>query len=345
MKVPKLLAPFREVEQVEGMVAAGAEELFCGLMDDEWIKKYSTVFGPNRRDWDFANFRTAEELAKAVDAAHAHDVPVFVTFNTPVIHKGMYPDLMRLVRGAVEAGVDALIMADISLLMHIRNQGIDINVNMGTDCSALNEEAVKMYADLGVRRVVLERHLTPREVTDIAQRVDIGVESFVLFRRCGNMDGYCTFHHGTDVLGLGDVACRLPYTYTMSSQPGANVEAMRTNLSRMAENYARDPEDWGLLSFDLFECGLCAIYDFAHAGLGGVKVSGRAMPFWEVVLDGVRTTRMLLDTLANNPEMTRPEFYGKVQNLLEHELPEPYRRKCAVGNCFYPWVMEHGGES
>jgi len=342
MIVPKLKAPFREIGAVEPLVTAGADELFCGVIDREWVEKYGAICSNNRREWAWANFRSFDELAKAIDRAHCLSATVSVTLNASYYTQSMYPDVLRHVKGAVEAGADDLTVVDIPLLLYLRDQGIDVDITMSTGGGTFNHETANFYKELGVKRVVLDRQLTPREVDDLSALTDVELEVLVLFRRCLNTDAFCTFHHGTDAVGLGDVACRFPYTYTLMGLPGARLDSTRENLKKYSKRYAADPEGWGLFSCDFFECGLCALYDFARSGVTTVKIVGRAMPLFDIVPLGVKSARRFLDLLDTEPGMSKLEFYRTVRHYVEEELPEQFCRPCLPNNCYYPTVLEEG---
>jgi putative protease len=340
MKIPRLNAPFRTLEQIESVVAAGADELYCGYLDRQWVAKYGAVCSSNRREWAYASIDTPEKLGEAVRTAHLSGRPLSIALNTSYYPLQTYPDIMRHVEAALAAGADSLIIADLALVAHLRESGISIPITASTGMGILNHEYANFLAGFGVTRVVLERQLTPPEIAATRAGTALQLEAFILFRRCINVDGFCTFHHGTDVLGLGDVGCRFPYTYTLRSLPTARSGRTRRNMARHAAAYAADPEGWGLMSSDLFECGLCALWHMANVGVDCVKVVGRAVPFFDAIPTGIAAVRRFLDLLKADPGMGRDPFFDVVRRFVQTELPAPLARPCAPANCYYPYVME-----
>lgn len=343
--VPSIVAPIRETAQVDKMISYGADELYCGLMDRRWLEKYGAVCSSNRREWSWANFTDVDELKAAVESAHALGVPVHVALNAAYYPRQAYDDVMYLVDTIVGAGADSLIVADIPLLYHLVREGIGIELRMSTAGAVFNHEAAEFYRKLGISRIVLERQLTPAEIADIARRTSVPLEVFVMFRRCINVDGFCTFHHGADSLDLGHVACRLPYDFTLLSKDGTSAADTAQVMRKYAGGSGSPIHADGIMTGDLFQCGLCALWDLHHAGVGAVKVVGRAMPMSHLLQIGVSSVRTFLDLLRDEPEISRADFYSRARSYVASELPSSYARKCHAGNCYFPWVLEerHNG--
>ena len=57
----KILSPLDYFDDIEKLVQAGADEFFCGLLDEVWYQKYP-VISTNRRPAGKGHFRNFEEL-------------------------------------------------------------------------------------------------------------------------------------------------------------------------------------------------------------------------------------------------------------------------------------------
>ena len=79
----KILAPIRAYDELEMLAASGAEELYCGVVPQEWMSRYGGAAWLNRRSPKGGSLETYSELRQLVDAAHARTLPVFITLNAP----------------------------------------------------------------------------------------------------------------------------------------------------------------------------------------------------------------------------------------------------------------------
>ncbi len=219
----KILSPLDKVDEVAALAEAGADELYCGLLTEDWHNRY--IAGAiNRRPGGGANFTRFEKLAAAAAAAQAHHLPLILTLNEHYYVEEQYPYILELVRRAQDAGVTALMVADMALLLTLAALPEKPALYVSTGGAPFNSEAVRQYAEIGARRITFPRHLTLEEMRQARDKVpDIEVETFILNSRCPFVDGYCTFQHGLggqDFPTLHQNACMLPYEITVECEPG-----------------------------------------------------------------------------------------------------------------------------
>ncbi len=192
----KLAAPISKVYEVGDVIKAGADELYCGVYTKEWRKKYSDIAAPSRHPGRSASLDDFQELHSVVKLAHIHNTPVSFTMNE-FYSERQYDSVLGDIEAAINAGVDALIVVDINLLLMIKERGHNIKIHMGTGATTFNSQTVAFYKDLGVSRVILDRQLNIDEIGLIASRSpDMELEVFALNQKCHNIDGFCTFQHG-----------------------------------------------------------------------------------------------------------------------------------------------------
>ena len=101
----ELLSPAGDMERLKMAVLYGADAVYLGR------KQFGMRASP--MNFDF------EQLVKAVNAAHEKGVKVYLTCNT-LPRNNELPFFEQFVKEAVDAKVDALIVADIGLLMLIK---------------------------------------------------------------------------------------------------------------------------------------------------------------------------------------------------------------------------------
>lgn len=108
----------------------------------------------------FAGNFTMEELPKAVQLAHSRGVKVHVTVNT--MPRG--DEVMQLpgyLEQLDDAGVDALIVADLGAFTLAGRYAPHCQRHISTQQSVANSVCARAWFDLGASRVVLARELSP----------------------------------------------------------------------------------------------------------------------------------------------------------------------------------------
>ena len=322
----KLLSPVDKIDEVERLIQAGADELYCGLLTSDWHYKY--IAGAiNRRPGGGANFTTFDELQTCVSLAHSHAIPVFLTLNEHYYTPKQYPFILDYVDRVLTIGVDALMVADLALLLTLKQANINTRIIISTGGNTFNSETARFYQDLGASRIILPRHLTLEEINDISNTVsDIELETFILNSRCPNVDGFCTFQHGLadqSIKPLYENACMLPYDISVTI--GDDVDQGQISWKRQ--------HIWQTVHVDDYPCGACALYELNKMNITSVKIVGRGNPTARKIAD-IIFIRSLLDFLEND-QPTKEQFRSRAQKL----YLETYNRPCRVYMCYYPEVL------
>jgi len=340
----KILSPISRLDEVEKVIAAGADELYCGILLDDWRSSYTVAASINRRQEDnlilgtSPHYKSFEEFKESVKIAHSGSVPVALTLNEHYYSNEQYPHLLSYVDKALEAGVDALIIGDVAFIVTIQEMEIPVNVYVSTAGTVFNSEAAQFFKELGASRIILPRHLTIEEIGAIAHDVpDMELEAFILNSRCANIDGFCTFQHGlADLFSDSMVkehylnACMLPYNLSVYPDTTGQLDpATKDKISWERQSI------WSALHIDDRPCGACALYEFSTMGLHGVKIVGRENTKSKKIKD-ITFLRTLLDFLSEkNPG--REDFRKYSRSLYQ----ETYKWPCLIFKCYYPSVLLH----
>lgn len=308
----KILAPIRAFDELEMLLASGAEELYCGFVPPEWSERYNGPVWLNRRSPKGSGVETWEEFGRLVDGAHSANTPVFMTLNAPYYSAEQMPLVMDLAaRVSEESGVDALIVSDINLLARLSEMKLRAAVHVSSVAATLNAEAVRFLLDFGPTRIVLPRSVTLAEIESIAGAVggQVEIEVFILNDGCAFEEGFCaTTHHHS----VGAFCTSLSEMDTHFEWNGARFTDRREKwLKRNLADY----RDWvwyvngngcGATPKGLpyGPCGLCAIPDLARMGVASLKIVGReASPFKK--LASVRMVRDIVDRVRAGESKTR----------------------------------------
>lgn len=175
----ELVCPAGTPAALRVAVDNGADTVYLGFRDET-----------NARNYPGLNF-SVDELADAIEYAHPRGTRILVAINTNPPANNSAP-WTQAVDHAVEAGADAIILSDIGLLDYAANQHPQCRLHLSVQAFASNSAAVKFYQEnFGVKRVVLPRVFTLREIARVIAETGIEVEVFA-FAVAGPMaEGRC----------------------------------------------------------------------------------------------------------------------------------------------------------
>ena len=340
-----ILSPFSKKDEVLPLIDSGADELYCGIVPYGWEAKYSVFDTLNRREGYGANFSSFKELALAIRSAHKRKVPVFIAMNG-LYAAGQYRLLKEIIRRISISGADGLIIADIGLLLSLKEWGYRGQIHMGTGGTTFNSQTALFYRKLGACRIILDRQLTVNEVNDIAQQSQdkVALEVFILNTLCANVDGFCTFYHGLPLANSQvsaqsrkDAKIRFFKLYDPDYQGhGCSLEfskrVFNVNGKKIKGNFS------GITSLyknDFKSCGVCALFDFSKMNIKALKIVERGAALESKVRDTC-FVRKAVDILKKKKDIHRDDFISTMREL----YCQTYNFKACSGfSCYYPSVF------
>jgi putative protease len=330
----KITAPISRIDEIAPLAAAGANELYCGVVPKEWVARFNTG-AVNRRY--FGNLDGLDELERAIDIAHGNKAGLFMVLNGQHYGSGQQEALVELASVFHGFGGDAVIVADIALIAGLREHLPNLAIHVSSVAACRNSAGVGFYRDLGVQRVILPRDVSLAEIEAIAGASGaVEIEAFVLNDGCVFEEGACHSIHLP--LKQGGPICidKRPFAYQNARGGPVSAGAAR----KLRDNDA-DYQRWlwyrfgcGFSTteagFPYGPCGLCAIARLAAAGVASVKIAGREGAT-ERKLKSVEMVRAVLDRVAGGatPDMAA-EFAVSMRKAEDH---------CRSGYmCYYPEV-------
>ena len=250
----ELLSPAGDMERLKMSVLYGADAVYLA----------GTDFGMR----SFAGNFTPEELPKAVEFAHSHGVKVHVTVNTmprndEVCHLPAYLEQLD------NAGVDALILADLGAFTLAGKYAPHCQRHISTQQSIANYECAKAWYDLGAQRVVLARELSLEEIRQIRANTpkELEIETFGHGAMCVSYSGRCLLSNymtGRDSnRGACAQPCRYQYALMEEKRPGEYFPVFEDEKGTYILN-SRDM------------CMIDHLDDLMDAGVDCIKIEGRA---------------------------------------------------------------------
>ncbi|MCK4809510.1 MAG: U32 family peptidase [Candidatus Omnitrophica bacterium] len=345
----KILSPFSKKEEVMPLIEAGADELYCGIIPEEWENRYSAFDTLNRREGYAANFSKFSDLQYAIQLAHRENVRVFVTMNGLYVQQ-QYPLIRKIIKKLKDVKADGLIIADIGLLLMLQRMKIFKEIHIGAGGTTFNSKTAIFYKKFGASRIILPRHLTINEIEDISRRISgkVHLEVFILNTLCPNVDGFCTFYHGMSFdkkaiapeIDLknkkikftkfyagshGGCACVLRYSKRIFDNRGKRITRQTPSGTKKIKHDRENRK----------ECGACAIFDFNKMNIRGLKIVERGAKIESKIRD-TKFIRAVLDILKKEDNSTKEKFIKKTQKL----YCDTYKYdKCSGFSCYYPSVF------
>lgn len=255
----KILAPLRHSDEVAPLLAAGADEFFCGLTPPGWGSRFGLAWA-NRRAPQSAGVPDLADLERIL--IQAGTLPVYVALNAPYYPPGAVDMLAEFGALLLDKGAAGLIVADMDLLLALAEAGHAAQLHLSSLATCTNSGSARFYRDLGVRRIILPRHLTLSEIEEILIP-GLEFEVFLLNDGCVFEEGLCATTHAAGAF------CSMDGQGT----EGISPEALeRYDFWKWTLNHCGCQTGNG---YPLGPCGLCAIPRLQAAGIASFKVVGR----------------------------------------------------------------------
>ena len=278
-KKPELLAPAGDMERLRMAVLYGADAVYLA----------GTSFGMR----SFAGNFSPEELPKAVAWAHSHGVRVHVTVNTMPRNEEA-SRLPAYLEQLQEAGVDALIVADLGAFTMAGQYAPRCERHISTQASIANYACAAAWYDLGAKRVILARELSLDEIREIREKIpsELELEAFVHGAMCVSYSGRCLLSNymtGRDSnRGACAQPCRYQYYLMEEKRPGEYFPVFEDEKGTYIMN-SRDM------------CMIDHVGELMDAGLNSLKIEGRAKSAYYAAIVTGAYRHVIDDVAAGRP--------------------------------------------
>ncbi len=307
--MPELLSPAGNREKLEAAVRYGADAVYLA----------GEVFGMRAAADNF----TIPQMKDAVQYAHQRGVKVYVTVNTmPREHE--YTALKEYLSAlAHEVKPDALIVADIGVLMLAKEVAPNIELHMSTQANSVSAAACRAWHALGVRRVVLARELTLKEIRAIRAGIpdSLELEAFIHGAMCISYSGRCLlsgFFTGRDA---NRGACAQPCRWNYHVKQLEITEEKRPDIPLPLEEI--NGETFIMSSKDT--CMIEHIPELMESGINSFKIEGRMKSAYYTAVT-TNAYRMAIDAYLKGK--------SPFDERLLHELLSVSHREYATGYYF-----------
>jgi putative protease len=301
MNMPKILSPVTSYSGAQQVIAAGADEIYCA------VEIPNAMHVLNRMS--FCCVPTYEELGRIAKEARSKGVETVVTLELPFMSQFMVEQMKEHISVCINEGTNALIVTDIGLIRLIReDMGLDIPIYASTWLGAMNYEAIDFLRDIGVQRVVLTRHVSMEEISDIVRRhSDVEIEVFVHGVGCSNINANCYID---PIAGPPDAMMSVVGAIKAPASPcraSFDIYELGRGKQKMASVPILDAYTY---------CSLCRLPELIETGVTGLKIVGRCLP----VSYQVQVTRMYRDLVDLVEEGSRAGWTQAQRDRLDRMI-------------------------
>lgn len=255
----RLLSPVNSIDSARVLVRLGTDEIYVGL--DEPLKDGVFNFS-GRPSTAAANMvkrvnPTFEELKKIVELCHQSGVQVNFAANTfmmaddPDGGKRFQQLYLDYVKRGLDAGVDAVIVGEITNMMAIRDVGIEAPMHASSFLSAWNPGSLGLLRELGCMRVCLPYQMTLSDLIALTAIEGLEYEFFGQFS-CSNLVGQCRMMH--------------------NAAPGKPIPMPCRNTFNLSGGIIA--ENMPFLDAGL-DCALCSLPELMKLNVHAIKTTGR----------------------------------------------------------------------
>ncbi len=300
-KIPELLSPAGNFEKLKSAIRYGADAVYLS----------GKIFGMRSAADNFS----VEELRCAIEYAHSHNVKIYLTVNTmPREHE--YPMLREYFKELEKMPPDALIVADIGVLMLAREMLPCVDLHMSTQANSVSSAACRAWQALGVKRVVLARELTLEEIKAIRANIpsELELEAFVHGSMCIAYSGRCLmsgFFTGRDAnRGACTQPCRWNYTIAEEKRPDIPLPVEEIN----GETFVMSSKD---------TCTIEHISELVECGIDSFKIEGRMKSSYYTAVV-TNTYRMALDLYKSGDYFYNPKWMTELESVSHREYHTGY---------------------
>lgn len=262
-----------------------------------------------------ANNFELSQLVKIMRFLHENGKKGFLALNVVVMEHEM-EKVRSILSEAKTAKVDAVILWDMAVLSMAKEMGLPIHLS--TQASVSNSTALKMYADLGVRRAVLARESTLADIGKIVKTIDekkipCRIEAFIHGAMCVSLSGRCFLSAQVFGKSANRGECRQPCRreFVIKDIKGESEFVL-------GNDFVLSPKD--LCSMDFIE-------SLIDAGIHAFKIEGRmrSVEYIKIVISAYREA---IDAYCEG------RFTDELKQKLKDQLESVYNRGFSTGFYF-----------
>jgi putative protease len=241
----ELLLPVGDMEMCQAAIDNGADAIYVGVPE----------FNARGRTKD----HSFDELKVMIDLCHLYGVKVNLAFNV-VVFEDELTQAAEVLKKVIALSPDAIIVQDLGIARLIRQMAPKINIHASTQMTVTNSDAISLLADLNIKRFVLGRENSLKEIKLIKEETNKELEVFVHGALCVAYSGQCFTSEsiGGRSANRGQCAqsCRFEYDLIVDDK----------KVDLVGRDYLVSPKDL---------CAIEHVPELMKIGVDSFKVEGR----------------------------------------------------------------------
>ena len=306
MKRPEILSPAGNFEKMRAAILYGADAVYLA----------GHIFGMRAAADNFS----VEELAEAVEYAHERGVKVYLTLNT-MPRENEYELLRGYLLDLSHIAIDAMIIADVGVLMLVKGLLPDMEIHISTQANATSAAACKAWYALGAKRVVLARELTLDEIKAIRANIpdDLEIECFVHGSMCVSYSGRCLLSNHMVGRDANRGMCAQPCRWNYTIKNYEIVEEKRPDCRMPVEEI--NGETFIMASRDT--CTIEHIPELIEAGINSFKIEGRMKSAYYTAVV-TNAYKMAIESYFSGNYQYNPDWYRELESVSHRDYHTGY---------------------
>lgn len=290
MRKIELLSPAKDIECGMAAINHGADAIYIGAQK----------FGARA-----AAGNSTSDIEKLAKYAHKYNTNVYVTVNT-ILKDSEIESARRLITELYEAGADALIVQDYSILkMDIP----PIALHSSTQIDTRDKEKAMFLEKAGFSQIVVARELPLDKIREIHESVNVPIEAFIHGALCVSYSGQCYLSQAIAGRSANRGECSQPcrMAYTLTDADGRTIIKDKYLLSLKDMDRSR------------------SIKEMIEAGVSSFKIEGR-LKSASYVKNVTAYYRQIFDEILEGNDTWSKSSAGKVYLNFTPDPSKSFRR-------------------
>ena len=257
-----------------------------------------------------------EEIKNAVILAHGLNKKVYVTVNI-IFHDEDFEGLEEYLKYLDGAGVDAIIVSDISVMNLWKKLNLKMELHVSTQASTLNKETALFYKNLGATRVVLAREALKDNIKEIKEYTGLELEAFIHGAMCTSISGRCIMSNYVTNRDANRGGCAQICRWCFQNSEASDIQICPKDLNMIPN-----------------------IKEMIDVGINSFKIEGRMRGFYYLATV-ILSYRRIIEHILNNtltPEISN--YYLSVLNRCANResTPQFFNELPTEKEQYYPGV-------
>ena len=164
IKYLELLAPAQNKECAIAAINYGADSIYMG----------ANLYGARKNAGN-----SLSDIEDVINYAHKFNVKIYITLNT-ILDDNELKGAVELINKLHKIHADGVIIQDFGILNEAYMGNLpDIKLVASTQCDIRTLDKVKFFENIGIKRVILARELSLKQIKEISDSTDIEIETFI----------------------------------------------------------------------------------------------------------------------------------------------------------------------